>query len=298
MGQIAIDVGGHGAGRFVPPVAVLFQGLHGDPVQFAAVRSAERARIDPACAGNGGKQIGPQRADLRTRPQRLHFANHTPHFVEPRCPQDLFVERGRAGQQFVQQDSERIDVAPRVHVQAAQLRLLGRHVQGRADHLPVGREQRPVGQLLVQGFRDAEIDHFHDGLVVVQRDHDVGRLEIAMDDPFLVRVLHRPADIDKQLQTLARREHLLVTVIRDGHSAHQLHDEIRSARLRCPGIQHLRDMGVIHQGQYLPLGFEPGDHLLRVHARLDDLQGHFAADRLHLLGHKDHAESPFADLLK
>ena len=35
---------------------------------------------------------------------------------------------------------------------------------------------------------------------------------------------------------------------------------------------------IMRQG--LPLGLEPGDHLLRVHARLDDLQGHLAAHGL------------------
>ena len=34
---------------------------------------------------------------------------------------------------------------------------------------------------------------------------------------------------------------------------------------------------------------------LRVHAQLDDLQGHLAADRLLLLGHVDVAEAAFAD---
>ena len=35
-----------------------------------------------------------------------------------------------------------------------------------------------------------------------------------------------------------------------------------------------------------------------VHARLDDLQGHLAADRLPLLGHVDDAHAAFADLLQ
>ena len=36
----------------------------------------------------------------------------------------------------------------------------------------------------------------------------------------------------------------------------------------------------------------------RVHARLDDLQGHLPPDRLGLLGHVDDAHAPFADLLQ
>ena len=41
------------------------------------------------------------------------------------------------------------------------------------------------------------------GTAVVQRDQDVGRLEVAVDDPLLVGVLDRLADLDEQLQPLA-----------------------------------------------------------------------------------------------
>ena len=55
---------------------------------------------------------------------------------------------------------------------------------------------------------------------------------------------------------------------------------------------------MVHQRQRLPLGLEAGDHLPRVHAGLDDLERHLAADRLVLLGHVDDAHAPFADLLQ
>ena len=65
-----------------------------------------------------------------------------------------------------------------------------------------------------------------------------------------------------------------------------------------PGVEHLGDVGVVHHRQGLPLGLEPGDDLLGVHARLDDLQRHPAADRVRLLGHEDDAHAAFADLLQ
>ena len=55
---------------------------------------------------------------------------------------------------------------------------------------------------------------------------------------------------------------------------------------------------MVHHRQRLPLGLEPGDHLPRVHARLDDLQRHAPLDRLVLLGHEDDAHAAFADLLQ
>ena len=55
---------------------------------------------------------------------------------------------------------------------------------------------------------------------------------------------------------------------------------------------------MVHQGQRLALGLEPGDDLAGVHAGLDDLEGHLAVDRLDLLGHEDQAEAAFADFLQ
>jgi hypothetical protein len=54
---------------------------------------------------------------------------------------------------------------------------------------------------------------------------------------------------------------------------------------------------VVHQRQRLPLGLETCDDLAGIHAGLDDLQGHAAADRLGLLGDEDQAHAALADLL-
>ena len=69
------------------------------------------------------------------------------------------------------------------------------------------------------------------------------------------------------------------------------------ARSGGPRVQHPGDVGVIHQGQRLPLGLEPGDDLPGIHPRLDDLQGNPAADRLALFGDINNPHAAFADLL-
>src|SRR5262245_42557276 len=48
----------------------------------------------------------------------------------------------------------------------------------------------------------AEVDDLRHGPAVVQGDQHVGRLDVAVDDPLLMRVLHRLADRHEQLQTL------------------------------------------------------------------------------------------------
>jgi hypothetical protein len=55
---------------------------------------------------------------------------------------------------------------------------------------------------------------------------------------------------------------------------------------------------VVHEGQGLPLGLEPGHHLPGVHSRLEHLQRDLPTDRLRLLGHEDDAEPALADLLQ
>ena len=52
----------------------------------------------------------------------------------------------------------------------------------------------------------AEVDHLGHRLAVVQRDQDVGRLDVAMDDAFLMGVLHGLADRNEQFQAFARRQ--------------------------------------------------------------------------------------------
>ena len=55
------------------------------------------------------------------------------------------------------------------------------------------------------------------------------------------------------------------------------------------------DVGVVHQGQRLPLGVEPGQHRARVHADLDQLERHLPLDRLSLTGPVDGAHPPLAE---
>ena len=68
--------------------------------------------------------------------------------------------------------------------------------------------------------------------------------------------------------------------------------------LRRSRIEHFGDVRMVHHRQRLPLGLEAGDHLPRVHARLDDLERDRPLDRLGLLGHEHDAHAAFADLLQ
>ena len=51
-----------------------------------------------------------------------------------------------------------------------------------------------------------------------------------------------------------------------------------------------------HEGQGLPLRLEAGNDFAAVHARLDDLQRYFSANRMKLFRDKDQAEASLANL--
>src|SRR5438105_2832069 len=89
---------------------------------------------------------------------------------------------------------------------------------------------------------------------------------------------------------------ILIAVIGDFYSPHQFHDKVRTAGFSCAGIQDPGDIGMIHHGQGLALGFEPGDHTAGIHAEFDYLERHTAADWLSLFGHIDYAAAAFPEL--
>ena len=119
-----------------------------------------------------------------------------------------------------------------------------------------------------------------------------------MDDPLLVGVLHGLADRDGQLESLAERQPPLVAEPGDRNALDQLHHEVGASLFGGAGVEDLGDVGVVHQGQCLAFGPEPGQDLAAVHAGLDELQRDGPPHRLGLLGHVDRAHAPLADRLE
>ena len=123
------------------------------------------------------------------------------------------------------------------------------------------RVNRRVRQPAFRRLGDAEINHLGHRHAVVQRDEDVRRLDVAMDDALLMRVLDGLANLDEQVEPFLGGEIVLVAVIGDADAAHQFHHEVRPARFGRARIQHLGDVGMIHHRQRLPFRLEPGDDL-------------------------------------
>ncbi len=124
---------------------------------------------------------------------------------------------------------------------------------------------------------------------------NIRRFDIAMNDSFLMGVMHPFADISKQPEPLLNIESILITVSSDGHALDVFHYEVRPASLCCSGVKYMGNIRMIQQGQGLAFGLEAGDYLRRIHAGLDDFQGHPAFDRLFLLGQINQSHAAFSD---
>ena len=116
-----------------------------------------------------------------------------------------------------------------------------------------------------------------------------------MDDPLLVRVLHRLDDREKHLQALAQGQEMGGAVPVQGDSVDSFHDEVRTAVFGFAGVEDARDIRVIENRERLPLGFETSKNFARVHPRLDEFDRDRTLDRLILLGGVDDAHAAFPE---
>ena len=139
----------------------------------------------------------------------------------------MLIERCAASEQFVKQNTERINIAARIHVQTAHLSLFRTHVGRCADELLKRGEKCLIGQPPLRGLGDPKIDHLGHRHTIVQSDQNVGGLDVAMDDPFLMRVLDGVANLYEQTQALPGIEFVLVAIIGDFDSANQFHHKER-----------------------------------------------------------------------
>ena len=157
-------------------------------------------------------------------------------------------ERLAAGQQLVEQGAERVDVAPRIlgFSRRGIRRQVGRRTFDRrladVDHRIVEHrsQQSEVGQVCM----------------AVTVHEDVGRLQIAMDDPAAVRVAQRLGDLSADAQDLFTRQRLAVLqAVGETAAGDEGHDIVRP--LGAVGdLEYPEDVRVRHLVHVLGLGKE------------------------------------------
>src|SRR5262245_48741204 len=91
---------------------------------------------------------------------------------------------------------------------------------------------------------------------------------------------------------------MLVAIIADFYALNQFHHEIGSPPLGGASIEDVSDVRMIHQGQRLPLRLKACNHTLRVHPRLNDLEGDATADRLLLFGDENDPASSLSNFVQ
>ena len=278
----------------VATFAVFLERLEHDPVEVGPQGLPRR---------NGALLVLSELPQSRARTRRFRLGAGLPHRRRTAAAQLRRRERQLADEQFVEHHAEREDVCARVDVGVAAIRLLGGHVFGRADHLACFREQRGFDELLAERLGEAEVDDLDARRRGVAADEHVGRLEVAVHDALVVRVLHCVADLSHQRKARFEAQCMRFAERRQRPAFDELHDEVRLSALARAAVVDLGDAVVLHARERLTLLLEARDDRLAVHAELDELERRLdahgrraldAIDGAHaaLAKHAEHAPRP------
>ncbi len=166
---------------------------------------------------------------------------------------------------LVEHRAQREDVAPRVALSA--LQLLRRHVRHRPQNHPrlrhVLRRGRGRSQALHrrdrnENFGQAEVEKLDSRL----RDHRIGRLQVAVDDPLAVRRLEGRGDLGSEPQCLIEGQQPSGEAFCKGLPLEQFHHEVLDAVL-IPDIVERADVRMRELRDRLGLPLEPLPHVGR-----------------------------------
>ena len=188
--QVGGDLGGGGVAR----LAILGQRLEDDALEVDG-------------------QLGPQppRRGRRGAEDLVHQGGG-----------ERLTPRQSPGRQLVEHHPQGEEIGPCVQLLAEQ--LLGGHVGERAREPVAGVEHgRGAGvDARLSELGEAEIQHLHPAL---DRHHDVGGLEIAVQDALLVRRRQRLGDLDAECGHVAHRQRAGREAGGQRLARHQLHDQ-------------------------------------------------------------------------
>ena len=136
--------------------------------------------------------------------------------LECNRPVVVAVERQLAGEHFIHDDAERIDVAPSVHREAAC--LLRRDIMHRADRFIFNIRYfgLEVGNTEIRNLDYAVFDN-----------KDILRLNVAVHDPLPVRVAERPRDLQGEVYCLWRIDRTVIQkILLERDAVDQLHNDV------------------------------------------------------------------------
>ena len=152
----------------------------------------------------------------------------------------ILLERGPARHHLVEHTAEAEHV--RARIDGLALGLLRRHVLRRAHDSFLGNGGFAGGREGLQG--QSKVDHLHQPPV---RHHDVGGLEVAVDDAGVVSRGERARDLGGAVEERARRQATRADCVAQGLARDPLHDD----EVDVPGptgFVHGHDVGMIERG--------------------------------------------------
>jgi len=282
MAPQSLEVRNHLRSRGIAQVPMMGESLAHDPIEAAG------DRVTQLCG-----RRAPALRDLE--PTVLHQSQGATRRHRVVAARGRQLVRQHTHQQAMEHQTEGVDVRPGVDILTAQ--GLRAQVIGGADD-PVGQGVRCfVGRRVVERLGNAEVDDLGQWASLLLGNEDVRRLEVAVDDALLVRVLYARTDRLEDLQAIADTEATPVAVRDQGSAGHVLHGDVGRSVVGGAGVEYLGNGGMTHTGEGPRLGTETQDRLPILAAEANHLEGHPAANGLALLGQVDHAHSALTEHL-
>ena len=156
-------------------------------------------------------------------------------------------KRQAAGDHLVEHDAERPDIGP--HIAALADEMLRRHVGDGPDRRAGARQRRAAGQL-----GDAEVEELH---LAAPRQHDVRRLDVAMNDVGVVRCRHRARHLHRDVERLVDRHRPAGDPLLQRLPFVVRHRQEHAAIWRLVDLVDRADIRMVERGGRLRLGDEP-----------------------------------------
>ena len=162
-------------------------------------------------------------------------------------------ERRLSDDHRVQHRAQGIQVA--APIGATTLDLLGRHEFRRPDDRP-GDRQLFGGKHL----RHAKVGDLHRAVL---RNQQIGRLQVAVNDPHIVRMLQPRTDLHRDLDRLLPRNPPVATQSPGQRVAfHVFHRVVVGLVVIRPALEELDDVGVVQLLECFDLAMEPQDETI------------------------------------
>src|SRR5690606_37139507 len=188
---------------------------------------------------------------------------------------------------------QRVDVAPSVETIADE--LLGAHVLGRAHHESHSRDLFALP--LLRTLRDVEVDHLDLQALPPLHDHDVGGLEVSVDDPHLVSGVESLGHLDGDLyRGIDGQPRLAVQQVAQRLARHELHRHELDTIRRVAVVVDRADVRVPDHRHVAGPADEAGDRIGVAGELIAEDLDRVLSTNLQVLAQVHGAHGPFAEL--